>query len=158
MKRFHQLLMTATCLLLVMISNSSCGLNPPEDPDHPLYVTYTISGEVISFEGPDQLLLDVRAWLKANSIANDVKVSYSTGDLSEFAATDADAVKKYENEFLPKVKEYLKELNTKLSAGTYGKVEQVKMILCTYASRKQGEQGTLKYEQHEYSYPTAAEQ
>ena len=145
----------AACLLLVVTSYSSCGFSTPEDPEHPIYVTYTISGSEVSFVGPDQLLIDIKSWFKANTIADDVRVNYVTGEQSEFAKTDAEWIKKYEDIFIPKFKAYLEELNTKLSLGTYGKVEQVKMTLCTYASRVQGQQGTLKYDQYEFSFPLA---
>ncbi|MBR5726494.1 MAG: hypothetical protein IKX56_07160 [Muribaculaceae bacterium] len=159
MKRIFQYISMAACLLLVVTSFISCGklFNTPEDPEHPIYVTYTISGSEVSFAGPDQLLIDIKAWFKANTKAYDVQVNYTTGDPSEFTKTDEEAVKKYENEFLPKFNAYLNDLKTKIASGTYGKVEQVKMTLCTYAARSQGQQGTLKYDQYEFSLPLAEE-
>ena len=138
---------------------NSCGLGIPEDPEFPSYVSYSISGDVLAMTScPEQLLDDVKAWLKDNAIYLEVKANYSTGEASEFANLDADAVKKYEEQYIPKFNAYLADLRTKLASGAYGDVDVVKITFCTYAMRVQGKDNTLAYDQHEFSYPAAGEQ
>lgn len=157
MKKIHKLLLLLACLLLAGTTFLSCELDSSDDPEHPLYVSYSISGNDVSFTGPDQVLKDVKAWYKANSIIYDTQVNYSSGKVEEFVESDTEAVNKYENVFMPKFRAFLTELRGKLANGSYGSGVQVKMTLSTYASRAQGEQGTLKYEQTEFYYPTANE-
>ena len=147
----------AMCLMLFMAVNNSCGLGLPKDPEFPSYVSYSISGDVLSLTGPDQLLRDVRAWLSENAIYIESRVDYSTGDPSEFVQTDAAAIKRYQEEYIPKFKAYLNELNATIARGTYGAVDAVKITFCTYARREQGQQNTLKYEQYEFSYPVTTD-
>ena len=139
--------------LLTIAGITSCDFNVHEDPEHPLYVTYFISGGDVSFTGPDQLLMDIRAWIKNNQVSYDRQVNYSTGDASEFTTTDNEAVKKYEEEYVPKFKAHLNEVTAELDKGTYGKSLQVKATFYVYAKRSQGKNGDLRYEHIEYTYP-----
>ena len=153
MKQIHKYALALVCMILATTSFTSCDWDNSPEPEHPLYVTYTISAGSVSFSGPDQLLTDILAWVKANSIIYDTKVNYTTGAASEFTATDADAIKKYENEFLPKFKAHLGEVQNQLAAGNYGKGAEVRASFYTYAKRGQGQQGDLKYEHIEFIYP-----
>ena len=155
MKQIFRFLSLAVCALFVMVVCHSC--DRPEDPEFTSYVTYNISGNELTFDGPEQLLPDIKAWFKDNVISYDVKLSYSTGEASEFTASDEAAVKKYDQEYMPKFRAFMNDLRSKLSSGAYGKLENVKITFCTYASRVQGKQNTLKYEQHEFSYPSSEE-
>lgn len=156
MKKTYRYLSMAVCVLFVMALCNSC--DRPEDPEFPSYVTYNITGDILYYDGPDQLLPDIKAWLRANDLSYDAQLNYTTGEASEFVETDAGAVRKYEEQYLPKFRTYLNELYAKIANGTYGKQESVKIIFCTYASRTQGKQNTLAYDQHEFSYPSAAVQ
>lgn len=146
----------AVCMLFALSLCNSCGFSTPEDPDFPSYVSYSITGDVLSSEAAsDQLLADVKAWLKDNAIYFEEQVDYSTGEASEFAKTDQGAIKRYEDVYMPKFRNYLNSLRDKLSNGTYGKVTGVKILFCTYARREQGKENTLAYEQHEFIYPSS---
>ena len=73
-------------------------------------------------------------------------------------ATNAEAVKKYE-QFAPKFKKFIEEeVTASLKAGKYddaqtGTPATVEAIFFTSASRIQGKDGHLKYEEFKYSYP-----
>jgi len=155
---FKQSSLRLLCVILALTAVfTSCELDDSPEPDHPLYVTYSISADNMSFDGPEQLLLDIKSWIKTNQVVYDKQVSYTTGEASEFAKTDAEAVKKYE-EFLPKFIAYLDEVKKKLAANAYrddpswtsGKVTAT---FYAWASRTQGQDGHLKYEQLEFVYP-----
>lgn len=144
-------------MLLTIAGITSCDwekLDRSPEPDHPMYVTYTISASSLEFAGPDELLEDIEAWIKTNQIAYDKKVSYKSGEASEFTKTDAEAVKKYE-EFVPLFKAYLEEVKKKLAAGAYDELTSsgVSALFAVYAARTQGQQGNLKYDQIKFSYP-----
>ena len=155
MKKIAKFYMMLSCLILAVASFTSCEWDKSPEYDHPSYVTYSISSDVLSFEGPDQLLNDILAWIKENRIDYDKEVSYSTGEASEFAKADAEAIKKYNDEYVPKFKSYLAELRKKLELGTFGKLAngKVRILFCTSAGSAQGEGGHLKYEQYEFNYP-----
>ena len=157
MKRIHKLLLLLACAVLAGTAFLSCEIDSADDPEHPLYVTYTISGDEVSFSGPNELINDIKAWYKANSIAYDTQVNYTSGKAEEFAKTDSIALDKYNKTFMPKFNNFLSELRQKLSSGTYGTGVEVRMTLSTFAARMQGEQKTLKYEQFEFCYPETAE-
>jgi hypothetical protein len=157
MKRIYTLALVFLGILAVAGFNTSCGFSTPADPEHPLYVSYTISAGIVSFDGPDQLQIDIEAWIKSNSIVYDTQVSYSTGEASEFKKTDEEAIKQYNEVFLPKFKTYLNNLAAQLDKGTYGKVNTVKATIYTSASRLQGNGGSLKYEHHEFVYPYSSQ-
>ena len=158
MKLFERLSLVTICTILALAALSSCEWDTSEEPDHPLYVTYTISAGSVMFIGPDILLVDIQAWIRANQNVYDKSVNYTSGDLSEFEKTDKDAVKKYE-EFAPKFKKYLEdELMTDLKAGKYDDPETntpatVQAVFYISASRAQGPDGHLKYEEVKFSYP-----
>ena len=152
MKKYYRFLSLAVVLLIVMALCNSC--DRPEDPEFPSYVSYNISGDILSYNGPEQMLPDIKAWLRDNDLSYDTKWNYSTGEASEFTEADAEAVKKYQQQYLPKFRTYLNELYAKIDAGTYGKLDNVKIVFCTYASRTQGKQNTLAYDQFEFSYPS----
>ena len=135
---------------------ASCEFDDSPEPDHPLYVTYTISAGYGEYLGPDSLFLEVKDWIKANQKVYDVKLNYKTGEASEFANQDAAAIKNYE-EFVPKFKAYLAQLKTKLAAGEYLDANTVSVTFYTYAARTQGQDGTLRYEQFDFTYPDNAQ-
>lgn len=160
MKTYKRVLMLIACCFLAATSFTSCEWDRSEEPEHPLYVTYTISASESTFVGPDQLLIDILAWIRDHHKVYDVKVNYSSGKASEFAQTDADAVKHY-NEFAPKFKSYLEhEVMDKLKKGDYkpdeteeNKTVTVEASFHVFATRTQGEDGNLKYEEVKFSYP-----
>lgn len=153
MKQIHKYALALACMILATASFTSCDWDTSPEPDHPLYVTYTISAGNVSFSGPEQLLDDIMDWVKVNAIVYDTKVNYTTGEASEFTTTDAEAVSKYENEFVPKFKAYLNEMQSKLASGAYGKDAEVRSSFYVFANRAQGKQGDLKYEHIEFNYP-----
>lgn len=155
MKKIEKYYKLLTSLILAVATFTSCEWDKSPEYDHPTCVTYAISSGILSFEGPEQLQRDILAWIKENSIDYDKEVSYSTGEASEFAKTDAEAIKKYNEEYLPKFKSYLDELRRKLGLGTYGELPngKVRILFYTTASRTQGQGGNLKYEQFEFNYP-----
>lgn len=157
MKRIYTFLLGFAALLAVAGIAVSCGISSSEDPEYPLCVSYTVSAGEVSFTGPDQLLIDMKAWIKANQQVYDVQVKYSTGDPSEFTKTDAEAIRKYEEEFLPKFKSHLNEVIAELDKGSYGKSATVKATFYTFASRLQGKQGDLRYEHIELNYPVGGQ-
>jgi len=157
MKYLTRFLPAFMFLLLSMTTVSSCDwekLDRSPEPEHPLYVTYTISASSLDFTGPEQLLLDIQDWIKANNSIYDKQVNYKSGEASEFTQTDAEAVKKYE-EFVPKFKAYLdNEVKDLLRSGHYGEpTATVSALFSIYAARTQGESGNLKYEQISFTYP-----
>ena len=140
--------------LLVMTGIAvSCEFNVHEDPEHPVYVTYSISAGDLTFTGPDQLLMDIKAWIHNNQVSYDRQVNYSTGEASEFTTTDNEAIKKYEEEYVPKFKTHLQEVIAELDKGTYGKSVSVKATFYLFAKRLQGKNGDLRYEHIEFTYP-----
>lgn len=157
MKRFFTLSLVLFGLLTIA-GITSCDFNAHEDPEHPLYVTYSISAGEVKFEGPEQLKMDIEAWIKNNQVAYDRQVNYSTGDASEFTTTDNEAVKKYEEEYVPKFRAHLNEVTAELNKGTYGKSIVVNATFFVYAKRSQGKNGDLRYEHIEYSYPQSSQQ
>lgn len=153
MKSLFRITLLITCMMLASGAFTSCEFDTSPEYDHPLYVTYAISAGNLEFVGPEQLLVDMSAWIKSNQIVYDKQVNYSTGDASEFAKTDAEAIQQY-GTFLPKFKAYLDEVRGKLADGTYGELtEPVKAIFYVSASRTQGKEGHLKYEQITFNYP-----
>lgn len=153
MKTLRYLSVLLACALMATTAFTSCEWDDSPEPDHPLFVTYTVSATDSVFVGPAQLLLDIEAWIRANHDIRDVEVSYSTGEASEFAKTDAEAVKRYEA-FAPKFKAYLQqEVYSKLKKGDYGTNVTVDAIFHIFATRTQGEKGTLRYESLKFSYP-----
>ena len=154
MKAIQKLSMLLVCLMLSLATFTSCEWDDSPEPEHPLYVTYTITAGTIQYTGPELLLPEIQAWIKANQIVYDKGVNYSTGDASEFAKTDAEAIKKYNDEFSPKFKAYLKELDSKLAGGTYGDNATVNATFYMAASRTQGQDGNLAYEEIQYVYPS----
>lgn len=153
MKSLFRITLLMTCMMLASGMFTSCEFDTSPEYDHPLYVTYTISAGSLEFSGPEQLLVDINAWIKSNQIVYDKQVNYSTGDASEFAKTDAEAITQY-NTFYPKFKAYLDEVKGKLATGTYGELEQpIKAIFYVSASRTQGKEGHLKYDQISFNFP-----
>lgn len=152
MKQIYKYAIALVCVLMASVSFTACEFDNSPEYDHPLYVTYTISASDIEFNGPDQLLIDMLSWIKANSDIYDVKVNYSSGNASEFADQDTDARKKYEA-FVPKFNAYLAEVRSKLASGTYGSGAVVNAKFATFAKRTQGENGNLMYEEIQFVYP-----
>ena len=131
----------------------SCGLGDKTDPDHPLFVSYVISVVCEEYNGPEQLLTEINNWISNNSVYDDIEVNYTTGAIEEFAKSDADELKKYE-ELLTKFKSYLNELNGKLSKGSYSGVSNVDIDFFVYAKRLQGQGKDLKSEHVRFIYPS----
>ena len=151
MRKFYSLAIMLMGLLAVAGLVSSCDLKFHEDsPEYPLNATYTISAGIISFSGPEQLQLDIQSWINANQKVYDEPVNYSTGEKSEFTKADTEAAKKFE-EFFTKFKAYLDTtVSAELAKGTYGKDgSNVRATFYVFASRAQGKEGTVKYEQYE---------
>ena len=146
------------CVLLAATAFISCDWDASTEPDHPLYVTYTVSAGYVSFQGPELLLQDIQTWIKDNQIVYDKAVNYTTGEASEFTKTDTEAVKKYE-EFAPKFKTYLNNVvMTSLKEGKYDDKENntkanVTATFFVSAARTQGQNGNLKYEEINFSFP-----
>ncbi len=157
MKTFSKLFMLLACLTLAVSTFTSCEFDTSPEPEHPLYVTYTISAGTVLFEGPDLLLAEIQAWIKSNQVVYDKSVKYSTGEASEFTKTDTEAIKKYSDDFLPKFKNYLKDLSSRLAAGDYGDNVKVNAVFYVTAHRTQGYEGSLRYEEIKYAFPTASE-
>ena len=154
MKFFEKISLRLVCMLMLARLTTSCDWDTSPEYDHPLYVTYTITASALSFDGPEQMLLDIQAWIKENQEAYDKQVNYKTGEASEFSKTDAEAIKKYE-EFVPKFKAYLDEMKKKLDGGAYNDdiSGDIRALFNVYAARTQGEGGNLKYDQIEFRYP-----
>lgn len=155
MKSFSKLFMLLACLTLVTAAFTSCEFDTSPEPEHPLYVTYTISAGTVQFDGPELLLTEIQTWIKKNQVVYDKSVKYSTGEASEFTKTDTEAIKKYSDEFLPKFKKYLNDLSSRLAAGEYGDEVKVNAIFYVTAHRTQGYEGSLRYEEIKYAYPFA---
>lgn len=156
MKRIVQLPFLLVCLIMAMAPLSSCEFDTSPEPEHPTYVTYTITAGNISFSGPEQLLADIQQWIKSNQIVYDTEVHYSSGAASEFKNSDNEAISKY-NGFVSKFTAYLKDVLTKLDSGAYGKNVKVTATFFVSASRLQGQDGKLKYEHLEFVYPIYSE-
>ena len=156
MNKIHEFALLLISVLLISTGFSSCGLGGKEDPEYPLFVSYSISAGEVSFEGPEELLKDIKSWINTNQIAFDRKVNYSSGAASEFETTDAEAIKKFDEEFMPKFVAYLNEVKNKLASGTYGDSPTVKASFGVYASRGQGENRSIKYEVVNLVYPSGS--
>lgn len=146
--------MLLACLVLALAAFTSCEWDTSPEPEHPLYVTYTITAGTVQYVGPELLLPEIEGWIKANQIVYDKAVKYSTGEASEFTKTDTEAATKYENTFVPKFKAYLDELTGKLASGTYGDSVTVNATFYITAYRTQGQDGSLRYEEFNYVFPT----
>ena len=157
MNTLHRIAILMACLILSATAFTSCEWDTSSEPEHPLYATYSITAGNIEFTGPELLLPEMLAWIKANQIIYDIQVNYTTGEASEFTKTDAEAVNKYEKEFLPKFKAYLKEVQSKLASGAYDKGTTVNATFYTSATRTQGKGNTLKYEEFKLVYPDVSE-
>ncbi len=158
MKRIYTIAMLLMGLLTIVGVAMSCGIDDissHEDPEHPLFVSYAITAGVVSTseETSPQLMRNILKWIQENQKVYDRQVNYKTGEASEFATTDAEAIRNYE-EFVPKFKAYLNKISEDLANGTYGKEITVNARFQVYAKRSQGENGTLMYEEFDYVYPT----
>lgn len=154
MKILKNYLSILVCIILAATAFTACEWDNSPEPEHPTYVTYTISVGLEDYIGSDELLQDIYKWIKANQKIYDKEVRYSTGAASEFASSDADALKIYET-FAPKFKAYIEEVQTKLAKGEYEPDNHVNATFYIYAARTQGEGGSLKSEQVKLVYPTA---
>lgn len=152
MKTFQRL---SVLLVVLALSFTSCDWDNSPEPPHPTYVTYTISALAESFEGPQALQLDIEGWIKKNAVIYDRKVDYSTGDVSEFAKHDPEALKNYES-FKPKFIAYLNELKGRINNGGFGNdisKAKAQATFIVYAERSYGDSNKLKSEKVEFSYP-----
>jgi hypothetical protein len=139
-------------MFIISAAFSSCNLDDSPEYDHPVYVSYTITATDVSFTGPEQLLLDIQAWINANQLIYDVKVNNSVADHSDYTASDTEARNKFET-FASKFKAYLAEVEAKLAAGGYGASAQVKAQFSITATRMQGNDRTLQSETVDLLYP-----
>lgn len=156
MKRICAIIFLISFTLTIAGVISSCEFQSHEDPEHPMYVSYTISAGVLSFDGPQQVQFNIQNWIKDNERIYDKPVSYSTGDASEFRETDTEAVKNYED-FLLKFKAHLNKVSQDLAKGSYGNDKlKVDATYYVFAKRTQGKDGQLKYEQIEFVYPSSS--
>lgn len=138
--------------VIAVAAFTACEWDSSPEPEHPLFVTYIITAGVDEYTGSDELLQDINKWIKTNQKAYDVEVSYSSGAASEFAQTDAEAIKIYEA-FAPKFKAFLNECLAKLAKGNYEPDNQVNATFFIAATRTQGQGGGLKYEKVQLIYP-----
>lgn len=157
MKRFFKYSVALACIAVAAIALYSCEWDTSEDADFPMYVTYDISATDATYEGPDSLLIDIQKWIRDNMIIYDIRVDYTTGAASEFVQTDTEARKKYDTVFLPKFKAYMKELDEKLEAGAYSDTIQVNAVFYSYATRRQGQEPNLRYDEFTLVYPKPTE-
>ena len=153
MKKLYKFSLFITILVVACASFSSCGIDSTEDdPDFPLYVTYTISVYNEKYSGPNQVLTMINKWVENNKTIKDERVDYKTGAPEEFASMDQEYINKY-NEFVPKFKAFLEETKTKLANGSYGDVKQVNGHFVVYCSRIQGQGNQLASEGIDFTYP-----
>lgn len=152
MKRIQKSLLVLACAVLSMTAFLSCEFGDRTDPDHPLFVSYTISVSYEQYNGPEELLTEIKSWIEQNSVIYDTEVSYSTGAPEEFTRSDNEAIQKYE-QFVPKFKAYLNEITTKLANGAYGSGANVKADFYVFAVRGQGQGRDLRSEHMSYVYP-----
>ena len=151
MKKIHKLSFLFACLIMSMTAFMSCDFDGPADPDHPLFVTYTISAGFDQFTGPEQLQIDVKKWINENQIAYDREINYNSSDPSVYEKDDAEAIAKF-NDCMVKFNNYLNDLRQKLNSGTYGDVSQVNIPFYVYARRTQGENRYFKNESVPFVY------
>lgn len=153
MNTYQKLLAGIVCCIIALAGFTACDWDTSPEPEHPSFVTYTITAGVAEYSGSDELLQDIDKWIKTNQKIYDKKVNYSTGAASEFTKADEDAIKVYE-EFASKFKNFLNESRAKLEKGEYEPDNLVKATFYIVANRAQGEGGSLKYEQVKLVYPT----
>lgn len=153
MKSSLKSLLLIVCMMLCTPMFSSCEWDTSPEPEHPSYITYTISASSLEFVGPDQLQTDIKNWIRENEEIYDLEVYYKTGEASEFSKTDAQAVKKFEA-FLPKFKAFIEECKARLAANKYGELTTpVKAKFAVFASRTQGQDGNLRYDEVNLTHP-----
>lgn len=142
-------------LVVLALSFTSCDWDNSPEPPHPTYVTYTISARAESFEGPEALRSDFEGWTKKNAVVYDRQINYSTGDVSEFAKHDVEALKNFET-FKPEFITYLNELKERVNNGKFGKDianAKAQATFYVFAERSYGDNSNLKSEKVEFSYP-----
>jgi len=152
MKRFQQLSFLLACLVMSIVTLQSCEFDTPPDPDHPLFVTYSISASYDQIVGPETLQTDVKKWIQSNQLAYDREINYNSSDPTVFETDDAEALVKYEA-YMEKFNAFIIELKKKLDSGTYGEVTQVNIPFVVYCKRSQGANRTLKSESIPFVYP-----
>ena len=153
MKSLYKTSLLLFSMILASALFVSCEWDTSPEPEHPLYITYTVSASTSDLIEPLELQQDISAWIKANQKVYDKQVNYSTGEASEFAKTDAEAVAAYET-FLPSFTAYLDQVKAKLAAGDYGEITTpIRVTFEVFAKRTQGEGGNLKYNQISFAYP-----
>ena len=152
MKLFHKFWIACACMFIAAASLSSCDWDTSPDYDHPTYVTYSVTATDVSFTGPEQLLLDIQAWIEANQFIKDIKIEHPTGGDSDYVSSDAEVIRKYEA-FASKFKAYLNDLKGKLEADKYGSGTKVISQFAISATRMQGNDRTLRQETVDFVYP-----
>lgn len=151
MKKIHKLSFLFACLIMSMTAFMSCDFDGPADPDHPLFVEYTISASFDQFTGPEQLQIDVKKWIDENQIAYVREINYNSSDPSVYEKDDAEAIEKY-NAYKVKFNNYLNDLKQKLNSGTYGAVSNVNIPFYVFAKRTQGDNRYFRNESIPFVY------
>ena len=140
-------------LVVLVLSFTSCDWDNSPEPDHPTYVSYTVSAWQESYEGPTILASDIADWIKTNTVIHEERVNSTTGALSEFAKTDP-TIYPYYDTFKSKFTNYLNStVKSRLANGDYGKNVTVQATYYVYANRAYGEGKELKSEKVTLSYP-----
>lgn len=152
MKKLYTLIALLLASVLLTTVNSSCEFDTSDEPDFPVYVSYSVTAGYLNYNGPQELINDFEAWVTENNSIYDTRLSYTTGEASEFAKTDAEAIQKYDA-FVAKFRVFLDEAKSKLASGHYGSISNVTATFCTYAARIQGKDNHLRYEEYEFVYP-----
>ena len=155
MKNFYTAIALLITSVMLTAGLASCEFDSSNEPDFPIYVSYTISAGYVNYNGPQELINEFQAWLRENSSVYDEPVKYTTGEASEFTKTDNKAIEKY-NTFVSNFKIFLEEAKAKLASGAYGSVTSASGTFYLFAHRTQGQDGDLRYEQIEFVYPDSS--
>lgn len=153
MKSLHKTRIILATLLLSTLAFTSCDWDNSPEPEFPSKVTYSISADYTEFDGPEQLLLDIQAWVQENKEGLALDGNFSSGAASEFANVDAQAAKQLDA-FTTKFRNYLNTtVKSALDAGTYGDNVRVNAKFYTYVVRGQGENPSVKTTSVFFTYP-----
>ncbi len=149
MKTFKKSFMLLAVLALSLIS---CDWDTSPEPDHPTYITYTISAITENFNGPSMLQSDMEKWIKKNTVIYYEKTNTLAGNETDYARNDPEALKKYEA-FKSTLSTFLSTgIKAEIDKGTYGVSKDIKAqgTFQVYVDR---DGSVLKSEKMEFSYP-----
>lgn len=156
MKYLRKTSLLLAAMLLSLTVFTSCDWDNSPEPEYPSKVTYSISADYTEFDGPEQLLLDIKSWIEDNKTGYLADASYSTGAASEFVNQDAQAAKVMD-QFTAKFINYLQTtVKEALAAGTYGEGVQVNARFYTYVQRDLGQDRDVKVTLVPFVYPDNA--